>query len=303
MYKRLELHNHTTESDAQITVEELIRLMESEQVDAFALTDHNTISGNVKAKRFLESHDLKVQCIYGMEYTTYYGHILCFNLNQYVSWENINQQKPELLFQAVKETGALVGIAHPFAVGAPFQRGCRFEMKISDYRCVDFIEIFNNSRPSHGSKESLLYWEQLVLGGLTIAMIAGLDLHRKISMDDEFSTYIQGEMNGDISAELEKAIQSQETWVSRGPILEVSLNKTKRTLKMNVVETKKSKKMNFDPKDYFITLKTSKDTYKMAVNREFSLDETKGEEIIIPKLYHKEEKIENLICMAPAIII
>ena len=50
MYKRLELHNHTNESDAVFTCKELTDFMVADQVDAFALTDHNTISGHCKIK-------------------------------------------------------------------------------------------------------------------------------------------------------------------------------------------------------------------------------------------------------------
>ena len=50
MYKRLELHNHTNESDAVFTCKELTDFMVADRVDAFALTDHNTISGHCKIK-------------------------------------------------------------------------------------------------------------------------------------------------------------------------------------------------------------------------------------------------------------
>ena len=133
MYKRLELHNHTTESDAVFTCRELIDFLVNDHVDAFALTDHNTISGHRKIKEILEQEDLPISGIYGMEYTTYYGHILCLNLTEYVPWENINLHKPELLFRAVKEKGALAGIAHPYSFGWPFAQGCRFVMDMTDY--------------------------------------------------------------------------------------------------------------------------------------------------------------------------
>ena len=45
MFKRYELHNHTTESDAGITCRELIDHMLADGVDCFAVTDHNTVSG------------------------------------------------------------------------------------------------------------------------------------------------------------------------------------------------------------------------------------------------------------------
>ena len=57
-----------------------------------------------------------------MEYTIYFGHILCLNLAKYVPWNSIDQHRPELLFEAAREKGAraLVGIAHPFSYGDPF---------------------------------------------------------------------------------------------------------------------------------------------------------------------------------------
>lgn len=76
MYKRLELHNHTNESDAVFTCKELTDFMVADQVDAFALTDHNTISGHCKIKNYLKEHPQPIAFIPGMEYTTYYGHPL-----------------------------------------------------------------------------------------------------------------------------------------------------------------------------------------------------------------------------------
>jgi predicted metal-dependent phosphoesterase TrpH len=166
MYKRLELHNHTTESDGNLKPLELIKHMYTNKVDAFAITDHNTISGHKKIKKLLEDLQFPISHIMGMEYTTYYGHILCLNLKEYIPWENINLNHPELLFQSVKEKGALAGIAHPFSYGHPFSRGCRFDMEITDFNSFDFIEIFNNSQPLHAvNKRGLHWWEELVLQG------------------------------------------------------------------------------------------------------------------------------------------
>ena len=56
MYKRLELHNHTNESDAVFTCKELTDFMVADHVDAFSLTDHNTISGHYKIENYLKEH-------------------------------------------------------------------------------------------------------------------------------------------------------------------------------------------------------------------------------------------------------
>ena len=191
MFKRLELHNHTTESDSSLTCKELLEFMESDKVDAFAITDHNTISGHSKIKELLNKGDYKIKCIYGMEYTTYYGHILCLNLPVYVPWDSIDFFKPELLFNAAKNKGALVGIAHPYSFGAPFAKGCKFEMKVNDFSSVDFIEVFNNPEPLHEVNEKgLLWWEELVLEGKHLAATCGMDLHGHWDMKESLTAIL-----------------------------------------------------------------------------------------------------------------
>ncbi len=306
MYKRLELHNHTTESDASITCNELIDHMISDQVDAFAITDHNTTSGQHKIRARLKELNTSIECIYGMEYTTYYGHILCLNLNEYVPWENINRHKPELLFMAAKEKGALVGIAHPFSFGDPFARGCRFEMTVTDYSVVDFIEIFNNPEPLHIVNEpAVVLWEKLVLEGNRIAATSGMDLHGKKSFADQYATFIEGQLHGDIASELTEAIQNCRTWVSRGPLLLASYDADNSCLNFSV---KKSSKSGFTyPASYQIVLKTSAGEIVLHIAADacasISLAELNGAKIIIPKLYGATTEIEDLYCVSPIIYI
>lgn len=302
VYKRLELHNHTTESDASITCEQLMNLMTEDRADAFALTDHNTISGHVKMKALLQESNSSIQCIYGMEYTTYYGHILCLNLTEYVPWENINFHRPELLFQAVREKGALAGIAHPYSYGYPFARGCRFEMTVKDYSCVDFIEIFNDPEPLHEVNEKgLLLWEDLVLKGHCLAMTSGMDLHGFSSMHNQYATFIKGEPGGDISRELEEAIHSQQTWVSRGPILETAYDKETGALSFRLIPTGKPGFPDLDEAGYLVSLKTDGGALCVPLTQTLPLTALKGASLVIPKLFHGNTELENLICVAPVI--
>jgi len=166
MFRRYELHNHTTQSDAEITCRQLIDHMEADGADCFAITDHNTTSGQPIIRKILSEEDRKIRCLYGMEYTTYYGHIVCPVLEQYVPWDSINRRKPELLFAACKKAGAITGVAHPFSFGDPYARGCRFEMEITDFSDVDYIEVINNPEPLHDvNVPGILWWEELVLKG------------------------------------------------------------------------------------------------------------------------------------------
>ena len=301
MLKRYELHNHTTESDASITCAELIAHMEKDRVDVFAITDHNTISGHRVVKRLLESQPHAIQCVYGMEYTTYYGHILCLNLHEYVPWDSINRHKPELLFEACQAAGALTGIAHPFSYGAPFARGCRFEMTVSDFSHVDFIEIFNDPEPLREVNEpGLRWWEDLVLGGEKLAATCGMDLHGPWNMAMQFATYLEGGPGGDPAQELAEAIHSGQTWVSKGMILRPARADGGWRFTLEDVNNP-----GFMPGSRYIA--TVRGAY---ATREY--DVTDGAlvipdadlpagKILIPKLYRNEATIENLICVAPVL--
>ena len=219
-FKRLELHNHTVESDGSLTCEELTEYLAADHVDAFAITDHNTTSGQAKIEKLLEEKHYPIELIHGMEYTTYFGHILCLNLTKYVPWNSIDQHRPELLFEAARKKGALVGIAHPFSYGDPFARGCRFEMTVTDYSKVDFIEIFNNPESLHEVNErGTNLWMSLIFSGYKITATSGMDLHNRAKLAGCYATYIEGKNGGDIASELDTAIHTHRTWISKGALL------------------------------------------------------------------------------------
>lgn len=306
MYKRLELHNHTTESDSSITCQELIELMVKDKADAFAITDHNTISGHGKIRSLLEDMGHPIDCIYGMEYTTYFGHILCLNLHEYVPWENINIHKPELLFRAAREKGALAGVAHPFSYGHPFARGCRFDMEITDFSAIDFIEIFNNPEPLHEVNErGLVWWESLVLKGHRLAMTCGMDLHGKWDMDGQFATFIPGAKDGNTSRELEDAIRTQKTCISKGPILTANVDQDRNSIAFSILPSHKPGYLHAPLNSCCLTLKTKAETIHKKIQPEETLyvplSELKGVKIIIPKLYQQDTSLENLVCVGSVI--
>ncbi len=300
MYKRLELHNHTTESDAVFTCRELTDFMAADGVDAFALTDHNTISGHYKVREILEQTGIPISCIYGMEYTTYYGHILCLNLTEYVPWENINRHRPELLFQAAREKGALAGIAHPYSYGWPFAQGCRFEMAMTDYSCCDFIEIFNNPEPLHEVNEKgLLLWEKLVLEGWHLAATCGMDLHGNSSLHGHYSTYIQGDTGGDIAKELADAIHSQKTWVCKGPLLETKAENG--CLCFHLHQTGKPGYEPLPEERYLVTLRWAFGERTCRLDERIPLSAFGTDTRVIPKLFEDEDILENLVCVSPVV--
>ncbi len=303
MFKRLELHNHTTESDASITAWELTEHMLKDKVDAFAITDHNTISGQKKIADIIKEKGLSIGLIRGMELTSYYGHILCLNLTKYVDWEDIDLHNPEKLFKRAKALGALAGVAHPYSYGAPFARGCRFDMTLTDYSDVDFIEVSNDLEPLHEVNErGLLYWQDLVLKGEKLAATAGMDLHGLWDFSDNFATYIESDTadNSNIEAELEKAIKTQKTWISKSPILKCDVNGN--NLKFEIIDTKKLgyKASN---ESFRIVLTSEKEEKEIIVSGNCATLEKSSimGKRIVPKLYRGEAIMENLVCVSPLI--
>lgn len=287
-FKRLELHNHTVESDGSLTCQELTEYLAADHVDAFAITDHNTTSGQKKIEQLLEEKHYPISLIRGMEYTTYFGHILCLNLAKYVPWNSIDQHRPELLFEAAREKGALVGIAHPFSYGDPFARGCRFEMTISDYSKVDFIEIFNNPESLHEVNErGTNLWISLIFSGYQITATSGMDLHNRAKLAGCYATYIEGKNGGNIASELDTAIHTHRTWVSKGALLLTEVLPETNELLLTFTDAHKP---GFAvPKTAQVVLKGKDKTFTTSVSLDkpvrVSLNQLSGTDPIIPLLY------------------
>ena len=287
-FKRLELHNHTVESDGSLTCQELTEYLAADHVDAFAITDHNTTSGQKKIEQLLEEKHYPISLIRGMEYTTYFGHILCLNLAKYVPWNSIDQHRPELLFEATRKKGALVGIAHPFSYGDPFARGCRFEMTISDYSKVDFIEIFNNPESLHEVNErGTNLWMSLIFSGYQITATSGMDLHNRAKLAGCYATYIEGKNGGNIASELDTAIHTHRTWVSKGALLLTEVLPETNELLLTFTDAHKP---GFSvPKTAQVVLKGKDKTFTTSVSLDkpvrVSLNQLSGTDPIIPLLY------------------
>ncbi len=299
MFKRYELHNHTNESDAPISCEELVEMMAADGVDCFAITDHNTISGHYVIRELMKRYPA-VQCAYGMEYTTYFGHIVCPVLETYVPWDSIDRHKPERLLEACKQAGGITGIAHPFAYGEPFAKGCRFEMDLHDFSHVDYIEIINNSETLYTvNSPAIRWWEELVLNGIRVSACAGMDLHKPTDhMAGKFATYAEGASDSDTVAELRAALAAQRTWVSKGMLL--TWHRDGESIRFALYDAKKP---GFIPSEtYTLTLQSREGVREFDVTAgALSIPLTELADVEIPMLYGGEVTLENLICVSPVI--
>lgn len=223
MWKRVELHNHTNESDGKMTVEELASYFSGQGIHAFSLTDHNTVSGCPRLADACAALPWPMEFISGYELTTYLGHLLCQNTSSCIDWEDIDKTCPEPLFHRIHAGGGLAGPAHPFSIPSPFSNGMRWTMKLSDYSLMDFIEVINNAHPmTPDNEEAILWWEALIFSGFSPAPVTGMDFHSPTNRKDFYTTYIMVEKEDrgqSLSLQLHRAIRSCRTCVTKGPVL------------------------------------------------------------------------------------
>ncbi|MGO2478544.1 MAG: PHP domain-containing protein, partial [Pseudoalteromonas sp.] len=67
---KYDLHSHTTHSDGQLTVEQLLLRAVDKNIDVFAITDHDTVAAIKPAKAFIKEEALPLTLISGVEIST-----------------------------------------------------------------------------------------------------------------------------------------------------------------------------------------------------------------------------------------
>lgn len=82
---RIDLHSHTTASDGRLAPSDLIDRALSFNVEALAITDHDTIDGLAEAQRHIDENQLPIQLINGIEISTVWQnkdiHIVGLNID------------------------------------------------------------------------------------------------------------------------------------------------------------------------------------------------------------------------------
>ena len=310
MYKRVELHNHTVESDGKMTVEELIQYFHAHRINCFSLTDHNTISGHRKLKNVIETSGLPMEYIYGYELTSYYGHILCQNVPAYIPWDDIDKNNADILLERVHNAGGLVGIAHPFSVGAPISNGMQFSMQIHDHHLLDFIEIINNAHLMiPDNHKAILWWEALLFSGHRIAPVSGMDFHRPCDMSDYFTTYIDipdTSRRDTLAEQFTKAVTNCKTCITKGPIIKTNLIKTSLSIKLHYEEDGFSNQ--FDYKEPLsLKIKTASNEIVASIEESITMDIhnliSSPDRVIILELYKDTIEWQNLIAIGAPVFL
>ena len=211
-YLPVELHCHTIHSDGDFTPESLQKAAVENGLSLIALTDHNTFSGTEELKSDI------CPFIKGIEWTTYFGHMLVLGAKSFVDWRDAVPDNIDEKISAVKAAGGTVGVAHPYQCGSPICTGGRWEFNVKKWENVDYIEIWHEafSEKNTENDRAAAMWTGLLDKGYRLAASYGRDWHRPNKQTDVLGcTYLgfDGEVCQNTAIE---AIKNGRTVVSVG---------------------------------------------------------------------------------------
>ena len=217
-----ELHCHTLHSDGDFTVKELISTAKERKLCGICITDHNTMSGHRETEGEKDLAILK-----GIEWTTYFGHMLVLDTKSYVDWRDAVPDNIDEKISAVKNQGGLVGIAHPYQIGTPICTGGHWDFRVQNWENVNYMEIFAEGEPylnvANGKAREM--WHSLLSRGYRITPTMGRDWHRASNnIYQSACTYLL--IEGEITAEkMKEAIEKGRTTVSNGALMTFTTEK------------------------------------------------------------------------------
>ena len=119
---RIDLHCHTTASDGQLTVAELLLRAVNRQIDVLAITDHDTVAAIAPARQLIKQQKLSLQLIAGVEISACWQnreiHVLGLNIDltcalqrQLESQQQARRQRAEAIVMRLQKRGVSSEVA------------------------------------------------------------------------------------------------------------------------------------------------------------------------------------------------
>jgi len=131
---KIDLHVHTCYShDCSTTIKELFLNAKKNGLDGFAVTDHNTIKGALRAVQ--EKND-NLLVIPGIEVSSAQGHILGINIKTHIP----QGLRIEETVEKIHEAGGIAVAAHPSAI---YKNSLGLFGNLSSYG-FDAVEVLNS---------------------------------------------------------------------------------------------------------------------------------------------------------------
>ncbi|MDG6219353.1 MAG: CehA/McbA family metallohydrolase [Candidatus Thermoplasmatota archaeon] len=153
---KLDLHVHSMYSaDATGTPKEIMKSVLQKKLQGFALTDHNTIKGALKAAKELSTKEFIV--IPGIEISTKHGHLIGLNVGSPIPKGLPIDETVEKIY----ESGGTPIVPHLFRNMSGIKKERLMEIK----HHLDAIEVYNGcSQPKSNVKNAQIA-KELNLGG------------------------------------------------------------------------------------------------------------------------------------------
>ncbi len=221
----VELHCHTLHSDGQFTVDALLENAQKLSLDGIALTDHNTTSGLAElpccSEVSGEPASGNICAVKGVEWTTFFGHMLVLDCPVYVDWRDALPDTIDEKISEICSNGGVVGIAHPYELGSPMCTGCYWDYHVTGWENVNFIEVWSESFPCIKTlnRRAVDLWSSILDKGYSVAATYGKDWHGK---KDETvpcaCTYIGTESSILTAADIKSALFRGLTVITMGPL-------------------------------------------------------------------------------------
>ncbi len=223
-YKAFEMHTHTVHSDGKFTVADLQKAAKECLLDGVLLTDHNTMSGERDLPVVAEKDTVPV--IVGIEWTTFFGHMLIIGAESYIDWRYVLPDTIDTYVDKIRKVNGVVGIAHPFAIGSPMCTGCYWNFKIRRWDNINYIEVWSQTNPTalYENRLAFLFWTELLNSGYKIAATSGTDWHWKEEHQEHTAVTYLGLDEGIVTTDtIRDAIKAGRTFVTAGPVIQFSI--------------------------------------------------------------------------------
>ena len=224
-WHRVELHTHTIASDGIMEPAELVRRARNRGYEAIVVTDHNTTTSCPATMAAGEKEGLIV--IPGIEWTTFWGHIVVTGGKSRVDWRTVNLENIYQKLQEAKKDGDLITVAHPKRLGTPFCSECRFLYKLDNWDQVDAYEVWSHYNPHTAmeSQKTKKEWSELINMGYKIAPVYGYDWHNPDEGGPAYAyTYVG--IDGEVTKEsIMKAIKKNHVYITMGTEVDAYVTK------------------------------------------------------------------------------
>ncbi|MDO4489854.1 MAG: CehA/McbA family metallohydrolase [Lachnospiraceae bacterium] len=175
----VELHTHTQHSDGDYVVTAMVKRAKELGFAGFALTDHNSKAGLPELLR--ETAKFGLVPIEGLEWTTFFGHMLVLGEKGYTDWRGVQPDQIDEAIASIHRNKGIVGIAHPKSISNPIKTGYRWIFNVKDWSQVDFLEVWsrNDAPLKLQSEGAFQMWDELLSQGYHITGTSGRDMHKQ----------------------------------------------------------------------------------------------------------------------------